>query len=355
MRGVWGELEFGLFGCFLPDADEKACQQSAKKLQKQLSEDTSETVSIGMAIFPCFDFQREDVMENARKALMHAFFFGPGSRVLFDSVSLNISGDHYYQQNDIDAAMAEFRRALKLDSDNVNVHNSLGVCYAVREEFERAQREFEAALAVDENEVMAVYNLGLVHSLKKELQPALDFFLKAWQLDPKVFEITFQTGKTYFDLQDFEKSLVYLEKALELDPDHGPALRFRGKCLEKTRRTREAIDTYIRAVKRSPNDAEALSSLGHLYAEQGENLEIAIIFCKQSVDIAPENGLYHHRLAHLYVREGQLDQALETFERARELGHDAKEGLEKVRQMIEDQKAEAQKEGPQPDGCRPAP
>jgi tetratricopeptide (TPR) repeat protein len=341
LRGVWGELEPGLFGCFLPDVDEELCRQSAEKLQQQLARDTTETVSIGMATFPCSDFQREDVMDNARKALIHASFFGPGSRVLFDSVSLNISGDHYYQHNDIDAAMTEFQRALKLDPDNVNVHNSLGVCHAVREAYDEAQKEFEAALAADGDEVMAIYNLGLVHSLKNEHQQALEAFLKAWQLDSGIFEIAFQAGRACFELQQFEKALEFFDKALALNPDYGPALRFRGKCLEETGLIREAIDNYIRAVKRSPNDADALSSLGHLYAEQGENLEIAIIFCRQSVDIAPHNGLYHYRLAHLYLQEGQPEQAVESFERAAELGHDAAEDLEKARQMMTARKAEA--------------
>ncbi len=341
LRGVWGELEPGLLGCFLPDVDDEVCRRSAEKLQQLLAEETSETVSIGMAVFPCAGFQREDIMDNARKALVHASFFGPGSRVLFDSVSLNISGDHYYQHNDIDAAMTEFRRALELDPDNVNVHNSLGVCHAVRGEYEEAQRSFEAALAVDPGEVMATYNLGLVHALQGAHRPALEAFVKALELDDGIFEIPFQAGRACFELGEFDRALDFFDKALALNPEYAPALRFRGKCLEETGRTREAIDNYIKAVKRNPNDAEALSSLGHLYAEQGENLEIAIIFCRQSVDIAPHNGLYHYRLARLHLREGQLEQAADALQRAAELGHDVGEDLEKVREQLASREAQA--------------
>jgi len=339
LKGLWGQLESGLFGCFLPDMDEKGCQQAAAALQEEISKNQSETVSIGMAVFPCIDFTREQILGNARKALVHAAFFGPASRVCFDAVTLNISADQHYQERDIDAAVKDFQRALKLDAANVNVHNSLGICYAVMQDYERAAAEFDAALAADPQHVMATYNRGLIHALSEEFEAALEFFTKAWQRDPQTFEIAFQAARAYFELGDITKSREFFEQALQLSPNHGPSLRYLGKCLEREGAHDAAIETYIKAVKCSPNDAEALSRLGHLYAQKNKDLEIATIFCRQSVDIMPDSGAYRYRLAQVYLKSGQLPLAFEALAEALRLGYECQADLEKVRSMLDEQKA----------------
>lgn len=340
LKGLWGQLESDLFGCFVPDMDVAGCQEAAAALQTEIAQNQSETVSIGMAVFPCIDFSREQILDNARKALVHAAFFGAGSRVCFDAVTLNISADQHYQNHHLEAAVADFQRALQLDATNINVHNSLGICYAVMQDYEHAAAEFDAALALAPEHVMATYNRGLIHALSEEFEPALDFFLRAWQHDQETFEIAFQTARAYFELGESHKSREFFEQALKLDPNHGPSLRFFGKCLEQDGDHDAAIEVYIKAVKCSPNDAEALSSLGHLFAQKNKDLEIATIFCRQSVDIMPDSAVYHYRLAQVYLKGRQLNLAREALEEALRLGYECGADIEKVRSMLEEQKAQ---------------
>ena len=74
-------------------------------VKEQLSRRRRETVSMGCARYPMINFSKAQVFENARKAIDHAAFFGPGSRVAFDAVSLNISGDNRYQEGDMPGAI----------------------------------------------------------------------------------------------------------------------------------------------------------------------------------------------------------------------------------------------------------
>ena len=128
---IWGVLENLQLGCFLPDADADAGRRLARQVKQSLAERCRQTVTIGIADYPCLDFRKEQILDNARKALEHARFFGPDSLVAFDAISLNISADRLYDAGDIDAAVAEFHRALQLDAGDANIHNSLGVCYGV--------------------------------------------------------------------------------------------------------------------------------------------------------------------------------------------------------------------------------
>ena len=66
-----------------------------------------------------------------------------------------------------------------------------------------------------------------------------------------------------------------------------------------------------------------MSALGHLFDSRGENPEIALMFCHESVALAPENGLLHYRLGRLYQNQNRMAQALKEFKKAERLGYDA--------------------------------
>ena len=340
-KGLWGQLEPDIIGCYFPEHDDTSAQKLAESIQSRLAKRRKETVSIGIAVYPALDFQKHQIIDNARKALDHAAFFGPGSLVLFDAVSLNISGDTYYQSGDIDRAVQEFKTALRLDPDNVNVHNSLGVCFGVLGNYDQARAEFEEAVRIDPDEIMAIYNIGLVYLLTDEKKKAMEQFLMADRIEEEIFEVAFQIGKLYLEMGEPEKAKSLLEKAARLKPESGITHRYWGDCCLRLNLIDEAVSAYKKAIRQNPNDAHSLSALGYLFDLQGENPEITTIFCQQSVDISPDNGLFRHRLASLYLKRNQLKDALEQFQKAEELGFDSKALIQKIQKLM---RIEAQRE-----------
>jgi tetratricopeptide (TPR) repeat protein len=333
-NGIWGQLEQDRFGCFLPDQKETSGLKLAENIQKNLAGLRKETVSIGLAAYPTINFSKAQTLDNARKAIDHAEFFGPNSTVAFDAVSLNISGDTLYQKGKVDEAIKEFKAALMLDPANGNVSNSLGVCYGVLGDYGKALEEFEKAIQYNPEEAMAFYNAGIVNMLTEKRDKALEYFLTADSKEEDIFEVSFQIGKLYLELGQPEKGKIFLEKAVKIRPDSGPAFRYLGECFAAMNMTDEAVSMYKKAVRQNPNDAHSLSALGYLFDLQGENPEITTIFCQQSVDISPENGLFRHRLGNLYLKRNQLEDALEQFQRADELGHDSKALIKQITKLM---------------------
>ncbi len=320
--GLWGVLDEDVFGCFLPSSAEFTGKHWADKIRTAVAGGSDATISVGIASYPTLDYDRSHILENALKALDHAAFFGPDTDVCFDAVSLNISGDQLYQDGDIAGAAEEYRLALRLDPANVNVLNSLGVCYGLMEEYEKALASFESAARLAEDEVMPVYNAGVIHMLKGESESALAQFQTAGEKEPDIFEVAFQTGRIHLENDDPDKGIPHLKKAIALNPDAAAAFRLLGEALEKTGDPDGAVDAYQSAVKKNPNDAAALSALGSLFDGRGENPEIAELFCRQSTQIEPENGVYLQRLGELYLRHGRFDEANQAFEKAQALGID---------------------------------
>jgi tetratricopeptide (TPR) repeat protein len=290
-------------------------------VQRRLQLTGKETVSIGLAVYPFWPFEKGSILDNARKAVDHAAFFGPDTITPFDAVSLNISADKLYQYGDIDGAVEEFKKALAVDPKNVNVHNSLGVCYGVKGDFDGAIDAFETAIRLNPEDVMATFNLGLAHLKKGDKQRALDLFLGAHQLDGDNSEIACQIGLCYQDLGQIDAALEYLQKATARPRGRAHAFRALGDCYLGKKMLREAAKAYEKAIRGNPRDAKSLSALGDVYGMLGENLEIAVVLGRESTAIDPNNGLYRFRLGQLYRQTGNDEKAAEQFKMAEQLGH----------------------------------
>jgi tetratricopeptide (TPR) repeat protein len=336
--GLWGLLDSTAFACFFPGRTRTETVNLVDSIkQSLLAEGCRHTVTAGIAVFPTLDFEKVRILDNAEKALEHAKFFGPDSLVCFDAISLNISGDRLYDEDNYQGAIDEFTTALRIDDKNANLHNSLGVCYAVTGEFANAIDHFAAAIALEPGEALAHYNTGLVQQLVGKRDRAMTHFLAAEKCPQPLHEVALQLGKLYFEDGDLDKSMQYLEKAIAIHPRSGPAFSLQGDCLAALGRVDEAVAAYKKALRLNANDAASLSGLGWLYNSMDKNAEIARSFCRHSTEIAPQNGLYRHRLGCLYFKEARYKEAKREFQKARDLGHDASSAyLEKVQTRLLD-------------------
>jgi hypothetical protein len=100
-HAMWGLINPDTLGCIIAETDLSVCRNIAVSIQNNLSEFQKETVSIGIAVYPLAGFSQNDTVLNAWKALIHAAVVGPGSMVVLDAVSLNISGDQLYQAGNL--------------------------------------------------------------------------------------------------------------------------------------------------------------------------------------------------------------------------------------------------------------
>ena len=332
--GIWGSLAMDILGCAIPEVNEHECLEYAQAFQESILQQTDRTVSIGIAAYPTSDYEKHQILDNAVKALDHAAFFGPNSRVSFDAISLNISGDKLYEGGDIDGAINEFERALQLDPANVNVYNSLGVCHGLKGQHEEAIQTLEKAISLDSGEILAIYNLGLVNMLADNSEEALKYFLKAEAINGDIFEVVFQTGKLYLELGQADKSREFLERAAKLNPEAGTVYRCLGECYASLEMPDAAISAHRKAIKYNPNDAASISAMGSLFSDTGENSEIALMFCSESVKLSPDNGLFRYRLGLIYYRLNRYKEALQEFKKAKFLGYDAPEYIEEIQNRL---------------------
>jgi tetratricopeptide (TPR) repeat protein len=304
------------FGVFLVDANSEFAQELGRTMRQKVKSKLSTTVRIGLSVHPCSGFTKRDMLENARKALVHTGFFGPNTQTMFDAVSLNISGDRLYERGRMQDAVEEFHRALSLDAQNVNVRNSLGVCYAQMGKFEEAVAEFSRVIELEPNDFMSQYNLGCALLSVKREGEAEEVFTRAAELEPDNATVYFQLAKLCKQQSRLDETLNHLKRTLDLKPNWAQAWRLFGECLMDRSDDVAAMNALKRALKINGKDAAALSGLAVVYGRAEVNLEIALSLARRSVELEPDNPLFTKRLAELLLQNRELDKALTACKRA---------------------------------------
>lgn len=102
-----------------------------------------------------------------------------------------------------------------------------------------------------------------------------------------------------------------------------------------------AARRYKAAIELDPENANALNSLGYLYAERNENIHEALTFCRRAVSLNPENPFYLDSLGWACFRMGRIKDALEYLQRALKAAP-SHETIKKHLQTVQ-QKASAKK------------
>ncbi len=307
---------------FLPMVDRKRLKKIAEKIIAVHSQKATKerTPNVGIAIYSTKEPSKSDMLLNCRKALCHAAFFEPGSVVICDAVSFNISGDIYYGEGDLVRAVREYKRGLILDSRDGNLLNSLGVCYAQMNRHKDAVLCFKKACTSRDDRFMALYNLGLELQQHKDKPAAIKSFTSALacsETDNQEVarkDISFQLSVLCCQEKLYKKGLALLQPWYDHEAD-GKALKYLGQLHGGLGNYKKAMKYLQLAMRYDEYDAEVLGLLGEIYLEENEGDDSALRFCEKAVELNPDSLQLKIRLAKSQIHCGELTAAVKTFQR----------------------------------------
>ena len=287
-----------------------------RELISQADAKLERSLLVGLAVHPFHEAEPVEALERAFKALDHASFPRAEPVVLFNAVSLNVSGDRHYGRGDLKAAVAEYEKALAVDSDNVNILNSLGACYGHLKRPDEAARLFERAVELAPEDFMAWYNLGQVRRRLGQNEEAASALDRAAEIKPDDFAVLFSLGRLRLSQGRPQAAADWFQRAAKL-PKAAPVIqRWLGEAFARLDKEEEARQAFKAAVKSNPADASSLSWLGQLYLNRAGDREVALSLTRQSVDLEPSNGLFRSRLGWALLMNGSFGEALDQFQTA---------------------------------------
>ncbi|MFA6282920.1 MAG: tetratricopeptide repeat protein, partial [Desulfurivibrionaceae bacterium] len=305
---------------FLDGLDGEAARAWLADFREKMEGIGGSSFSMGVATFPYHDFKKSALPLNCRKALEHATFFGPDSLAVFDAVSLNISGDVYYNEGDLVKALGEYRQGLLLEPGNVNILNSMGVANIQLNRPKAARVCFQKALAAEAENFMALFNLGFICLDDGEDAEALALWERALAVDGEHPDLLQHLGMLYCRQGRYAEGrrvLEHCEELIKKDSRQGGepmvVARWLGRACEALGENGLAIAAYQRAVSGNPRDAGSLSRLGRLYALEKQGYDIALALCGQAVELDGGKGAHWYRFGQVQALAQDQEGAMQSL------------------------------------------
>lgn len=122
-------------------------------------------------------------------------------------------------------------------------------------------------------------------------------------------------GRMLLSMNRVNEAIAELSTATSLDPQLGEAYSLLGIAYDRKGMHERAKDSYNRAVKSNPEDAQTLNNLGFSLYLNG-NYRAAVDKLKRAAKLAPTDQRILNNLALAQMRLGKSDDAYKNFARA---------------------------------------
>jgi serine/threonine-protein kinase len=264
--------------------------------------------------------------ELAEQSLEKALGLDP-----LDPVAHRGMADLRQQQNRIGEAFELYLRAVELEPDNWNAHNSLGVHYYRTGEYQKAEKAFLKSAELAPDSFLVHQNLTGVYFRQGEYDRAAAQVQKALQIRPDPTQYS-NLGTLLFYQGRYQESMEAMKRAVELEPrdyllwaNLADAYRqVPGKKQEMMDAYFQAIQLLTAAIQRKPGDLLMQSRLGVYLASAGrlKEAEESIAGLGQQKIQNPD---VQYDLALVNEMTGRREQALESVKEAVRLGYPMEE------------------------------
>jgi Tfp pilus assembly protein PilF len=126
-------------------------------------------------------------------------------------------------KDQLEAAIREYERAMRLRPDDPAGNNALGTALVAAGHPEQGVEYFNAALKARPNYFDAHYNLGLALAAQNDFEGALQQLDQALKLQPDDANVEANLGAAMAELGRFPEAKAHFERALQIDPNQGLA------------------------------------------------------------------------------------------------------------------------------------
>jgi len=209
-------------------------------------------------------------------------------------------GAVYQGQNELEAALRDFRTAGDLDPSSLRAIESLGDVNIALARYDRAVDRYEAYVGLDENNARVLYKLGLARYQAGRANAAIASIKQSLAIDPGQADAYYVLGLAQRDLEqlgparksfeeaarrspagqtsarealadvylldgDYSKAINQLEALAALEPAKPDRVVAVGLAQARAGREENAVTTLGRAVERFPDAPQVYAALGHIW------------------------------------------------------------------------------------------
>jgi len=242
------------------------------------------------------------------------------SVIIYRAEALSAVG-HYEE------ASSELKRIIELEPQNIRAITELGKVYSKCERYEEAINYFTLALEIEPKYVDAFVNRGRTYWEMHLYIEALSDLSNALVYKPKNVAALFSRSQIYRDLGQYHEALRDLDSIMKIDPyfEH-EVLEGKGKVLKGMDKSREALDTFVEALKIEPNCSDCWIDLAKTYGTLNRYSEIPRLLREVPIPIKDQSSAIACLGMSMFTMKNYED-ALKEFNCAIRLDQDNEQAL----------------------------
>jgi protein O-GlcNAc transferase len=212
------------------------------------------------------------------------------------------------------------KQILKYPNSSV-LFNILGAIFAGKNDLDEAIKNYEKSIKINNNYFQAYNNLGIAFHKSKKIDKAIINYQKAIDINKNFAESYNNLGNAFVDLKNPKESLEYFEKAIKLKSDYAEAYNGLGNAYIKLGDKESSLKNYKKAIAIRPDYTEVYNNIGSLLNEMSR-FDESLFYFKKSIQINPSYEKSYNNLGNLLSNLGQFDEATEAYLKALKLKPD---------------------------------
>lgn len=177
----------------------------------------------------------------------------------------------YLQNNNNEAALKEFKKALAFDSENYTAHKYIGQIYMSQGKNKEAVKEFKENVRLQPLSVNALVDLGNAYIQDKNYTEAEKALKSAARMDPLNPVPDYTLGHVYMNTDRLDEAEAQFKKVQKVSPKDGNVFYSLGMLYNKQGNYRDAAKNLETALNLKNNFPAANYELGVAYDGLGES------------------------------------------------------------------------------------
>ncbi len=218
-------------------------------------------------------------------------------------------------------AVTCFRKAIELDARHRDAHIDLASAMLALGNPAAAEQAARGALALPPATAPAHASLGAALEAQGKFAAAADSYRAALALDPDSVPALANLSTVALQLGALDEAARCAERALRLAPQDAEVHVRHGNVLMEQRQAARAGDSFREAMRLQPGNAALCNSLAFSYDMQGQ-LDAALNFYERALALDPDNVQAHVNRAAIRITQGDYARGWPEYEwRQRSEGH----------------------------------
>jgi tetratricopeptide (TPR) repeat protein len=215
-------------------------------------------------------------------------------------------GNALWIKDDLDGAIAEYRKAIALEPDYAGAHHNLGIALLKTGALDEAIREYRTAIALNPADANAHNELGMALRIQDKLDEAIEHYTEALRLNPKHAYAHSNLGNALHDKKDFVGAIREHQAAIKLQPSLPNAHINLGNAFRAKGDLPAAKLAYEKAIDLQPTSFLAHYALSRVLRDVGDPAGELREY-REAMRVRPNDPLAHLMNCHVLSASVRLE------------------------------------------------